>query len=96
MPIRMDTEFDLGSLPKMFTAIAIAQLARGRLHYDDPVIKYLPTYPDKAVAEKLTIDQLLTHPAGFGNYFRPGFLERRLGTVKEYLALVAEDRSARR
>jgi D-alanyl-D-alanine carboxypeptidase len=91
-PIKRDTKFDLGSMPKMFTAIAIAQLAEaGKLHYDDPMIKYLPDYPDKAVAAKATIHQLLTHTAGFGNYFRPGFLERRLSTVKEYLALVAED-----
>ena len=91
-PIKMDTKFDLGSMPKMFTAIAIAQLAEaGKLHYDDPIIKYLPDYPDKAVAEKVTIHQLLTHTAGFGNYFRPGFLERKLSTVKEYLALVEED-----
>jgi CubicO group peptidase (beta-lactamase class C family) len=88
----MDTKFDLGSMPKMFTAIAIAQLVEaGKLHYDDHIIKYLPAYPDKVVAEKVTVHQLLTHTAGFGNYFRPGFLERRLSTVKEYLALVAED-----
>jgi CubicO group peptidase (beta-lactamase class C family) len=91
-PIRMDTKFNLGSMPKMFTAVAIAQLAEsGKLRFDDPIIKYLPDYPDKKVAEKVTIHQLLTHTAGFGNYFRPGFLERRLNTVKEYLALVAED-----
>lgn len=91
-PIRVDTKFDLGSMPKMFTAIAIAQLAEaGKLRYDDPIVKYLPDYPDKAAAEKVTVHQLLTHTAGFGNYFRPGFLERRLSTVKEYLALVAED-----
>ena len=91
-PIRVDTKFDLGSMPKMFTAIAIAQLAEaGRLHYDDPIIKYLPSFPNRTIAEKVTIHQLLTHTAGFGNYFRPGFFERRLSTVKEYLAFVAED-----
>src|SRR5579864_6089223 len=58
--INKDTKFDLGSMPKMFTAIAVAQLAQsGKLNYDDAIIKYLPDYPDKAVAEKVTIHQLL-------------------------------------
>lgn len=90
--INMDTKFDLGSMPKMFTAIAIAQLAEaGKLNYDDAIIKYLPDYPDKAIAGKVTIHELLTHTAGFGNYFHPGFFEQRLSTVKDYLAFVAKD-----
>ena len=90
--INVHTKFDLGSMPKMFTAIAIAQLAEaGKLNYSDAIIKYLPDYPDKAVAEKVTIHQLLTHTAGFGNYFHPGFFEQRLSTVKDYLAFVAKD-----
>jgi CubicO group peptidase (beta-lactamase class C family) len=39
----------------------------------------------------VTIHELLTHTAGFGNYFRPGFLERRLKTVPEYLSFVEEE-----
>jgi len=90
--INIDTKFDLGSMPKMFTAIAIAQLAEaGKLKYEDPIIKYLPDYPDKSVAKKVTVRELLTHTAGFGNYFQPGFFEQRLSTVKEYLAFVAKD-----
>jgi len=92
IPNQLDTKFDLGSMPKMFTAIAIVQLAEaGKLKYDDPLVKYLPDYPDKGVAEKVTIHQLLTHTAGFGNYLHPPFLERRLATVKEYLAFVSQD-----
>src|SRR5579862_8600815 len=84
--INIDTKFDLGSMPKMFTAIAIAQLAEaGKLKYDDSMIKYLPHYPEKAVAGRVTIQQLLTHTAGFGNYFHPGFFEQRLSTVQDYL-----------
>ena len=41
---------------KMFTATAICQLAeKGRLTFDDPVIKFIPDYPNKEAAEKITI-----------------------------------------
>src|SRR6202171_1337757 len=66
-PITLNTRFNLGSLNKMFTAVAIAQLAQaGRLSVDDPVRKHLPDYPNKEVAAKVTIPQLLTHTSGMG------------------------------
>lgn len=70
VPNRIDTKFNLGSMNKMFTAVAIAQLAeQGKLSFDDTISKHLPDYPNKAVAEKVTIHHLLTHTSGLGNYF---------------------------
>jgi CubicO group peptidase (beta-lactamase class C family) len=69
-PNRIDTKFNLGSMNKMFTAVAIAQLVeRGKLSFDDPLSKFLPDFPDKAAAEKIRIKHLLTHTAGLGGYF---------------------------
>jgi len=69
-PNRSDTKFNLGSMNKMFTAVAIAQLVeRGKLSFDDPLSKFLPDFPDKASAEKIRIKHLLTHTAGLGGYF---------------------------
>ena len=69
-PNRIDTKFNLGSMNKMFTAVAIAQLVeRGKLSFDDPLSKFLPDFPDKASAEKIRIKHLLTHTAGLGGYF---------------------------
>jgi CubicO group peptidase (beta-lactamase class C family) len=67
---RIDTKFNLGSMNKMFTAVAIAQLVeRGKLSFDDPLSKFVPDFPDKASAEKIKIKHLLTHTAGLGGYF---------------------------
>src|SRR5207253_8338498 len=64
-PITLNTRFNLGSLNKVFTAVAIAQLAQaGRLSFDDPISKHLPDYPNKEIAAKVTIHQLLTHTSG--------------------------------
>src|SRR5260370_36889402 len=68
LPNRMDTRFNLGSINKMFTALAIAQLAeQEKLAFSDPITMYVPTYP-QAIAEKVIIHHLLTHTPGLGNY----------------------------
>ena len=75
-PNRTDTKFNLGSMNKMFTAVAIAQLVeRGKLSFDDPLSKFLPDFPDKASAEKIKIKHLLTHTAGLGGYFSQQWAE---------------------
>ena len=75
-PNRIDTKFNLGSMNKMFTSVAIAQLVeRGKLSFDDPLAKFLPEYPDKESAQKIKIKHLLSHTAGLGSYFNQKFFE---------------------
>lgn len=93
-PNRLDTKFNLGSINKMFTAVAIAQLAQaGRLKFEDTIGLHLPDYPNKAVAEKVTIHQLLTHTSGIGMYSIEAFKAQRekLTTVAAYLPLFVND-----
>jgi D-alanyl-D-alanine carboxypeptidase len=64
------SRFGMASGSKMFTAIAILQLAQaGRLRLDDPLSRHLPDFPDRDFAARATIHQLLTHTAGAGNYW---------------------------
>lgn len=66
-PNTLDTRFNLGSVNKAFTATAIRQLAEaGKLALDDRLIRHLPDYPNRAVAERVTIAQLLQHTSGIG------------------------------
>ena len=59
------TAFQLASVSKQFTAMAIIMLQeQGELSYDDSVQQYLPDFPYKGI----TIRQLLTHRSGLPNY----------------------------
>src|SRR6476661_859782 len=92
--IDLNTKFNLGSMNKMFTAVAVAQLAQaGKLSFTDTVGKHLPDYPNKEVAEKVTIHHLLTHTSGMGMYWNEKFREQRekLLTVAAHLPLFATD-----
>ncbi|HXI02732.1 MAG TPA: serine hydrolase domain-containing protein [Candidatus Saccharimonadales bacterium] len=76
------TRFNLGSGTKMFTAVAIAQLAQaGKLSFDDPVIKYFPDFPDPQWARKATIRHLLTHTSGLGDYWTDAY-EKAWGSLR--------------
>src|SRR5437762_712433 len=64
-PNRLQTRFRIGSMNKMFTATATLQLVQaGKLGLNDPLGKYLPDYPNKDVASKVTLYHLLTHTGG--------------------------------
>ena len=70
----INTKFNMGSMEKMFTGVAILQLAQaGTLSLDGKLIEYLPAYPNKAVANSVTIRELLTHTSGLGDFFGPEF-----------------------
>ena len=94
-PNRIDTKFNLGSMNKMFTAVAIAQLVeRGKMSFDDPLSKYIPDFPNPEAANKIQIKHLLTHTAGLGGYFSDrydGMSRERLRTVDDMMKLVRED-----
>lgn len=69
----VDTKFNLASMGKMFTGVAITQLAQqGKLNFTDTIKQHLPDYPNKKVA-LATIHQLLTHTAHVGDIFGPEF-----------------------
>jgi len=93
VPNQVHTKLNLGSMNKMFTAVAIAQLAeQGKLSFQDSISKRLPDYP-RDIAEKVTIHHLLTHTSGMGSYWNEKFEASwaRLRTVNDFLALSLGD-----
>jgi CubicO group peptidase (beta-lactamase class C family) len=92
-PNRVDTKFNLGSINKFFTKVAIGQLAaEGKLALTDTIRKHLPDYPSPA-ADKITIEQLIEHRSGLGDIFGPGFMASRakLRTLADYEQLFAKE-----
>ncbi|HYP25410.1 MAG TPA: serine hydrolase [Blastocatellia bacterium] len=91
-PISTDTVFDLASVSKQFTAMAIMILAeRGKLSYEDPLTKFFPEFP--AYASKITVRHLLNHTSGLPDYMAT---YQKLGrkdfepTSKEAVKMLAE------
>lgn len=95
IPNRLDTKFNLGSMNKMFTGVAVTQLAQAnKLRFDDRVGQHLPDYPNREVAEKVTIHHLLTHTSGMGSYWNEEYIrgsKDRWRTVNDFLALFVRD-----
>src|SRR5262249_37411363 len=88
----IDTKFRIGSLNKMFTSVAIAQLVQqGKMSYTDTVAKLLPDYPNHEVAAKITVHQLLTHTSGLGDFHGMEFSAKKEGIreLKDYLQFFA-------
>jgi D-alanyl-D-alanine carboxypeptidase len=90
IPNRLDTQFRLGSMNKMFTAVGILQLVQaGKIELTAPFGNYLTDYANKDVSSRVTIHQLLTHTGGTGDIFGPEFEAHRLElrSLQDYVKL---------
>jgi CubicO group peptidase (beta-lactamase class C family) len=78
MPITEGTVFRIGSITKIFTAIAVMQLwEQGLVDLDAPANDYLRSFrlvPMKPSRRLATVRHLLTHTAGVGYWRRPSDL----------------------
>jgi D-alanyl-D-alanine carboxypeptidase len=86
----LHARFRIGSLNKMFTAVAVLRLMQnGRLAVTDPLGHFLTDYPNREIASKATIHHLLTHTGGTGDIFTPERAAHRLElrTHTDYLKL---------
>ncbi|UCC82611.1 MAG: beta-lactamase family protein [Gemmatimonadota bacterium] len=99
VPNNIDTRFNLGSMNKMFTATAIAQLVeRGEVSYDETIDNYVDeSWLPAEITSKITIHHLLSHTSGLGSYFSEKFFNesRRLyREIDDFKPLVQEEELA--
>lgn len=89
-----DTSFDIGSIGKLFTQIAVLQLVEaGKLSVNDAFGKYLTSYPNRDIAGKVTIRQLLLHTSGMGDFLEnitPGTNPASFRGLRDLLPLFAQ------
>jgi len=90
-PMSVDTRLNLGSISKLFTRTAVAQLAEaGKLSLDDKLSKYLPDFPH---ADSITLDMLTSHRSGVGDFFNDAYRamdKSKLRHNHDYLALIRD------
>ncbi len=85
----LNTKFDIGSMNKTFTKVVILQLIEeGKLKFSDHLSDILPQFSNK-VYSKITVDHLVNHSSGFGDYFMiPGYFD--LPIEEKYIASLVE------
>jgi D-alanyl-D-alanine carboxypeptidase len=90
---KVDTKFNLGSINKTFTKLAVAQLMEaGKISLDDKLSKFLPDFPNKAALEKITVAHLLEMRSGIGDFFGREFdatPKNRIRTLADYVPFFA-------
>ena len=76
VPVSEDSVFEIGSLTKQFTAVALMMLVEeGKVALDDSVTKHLTQLPPTWA--KITVRHLLTHSSGIQEYLSvPGLPEQ--------------------
>lgn len=90
IPNTTETQFCIGSMNKMFTSVAILQMVeQGKLSLDKPLATYWPDYPNKDLAARVTIRQLLSHTGGTGDIFTPEYEahKQETQTLADYVKL---------
>ncbi|WP_347925697.1 serine hydrolase domain-containing protein [Pontimicrobium sp. SW4] len=69
IPMKPENIFEIGSMTKQFTAIAILMLVeQGEIELTDEITKFIPDYPTDN--KKITVHHLLTHTSGIKSYTR--------------------------
>ncbi len=67
----LETKFNLGSVGKIFTSVAIAQLVQNhKISLTTPVYEITSTWLPAKIAKQMTIDQLLIHSSGLKNFLK--------------------------
>lgn len=96
IPNNTDTKFNIASVGKIFTAMAIIQLVEhGKLSFDDPISKYVPKeWLSLNVSERIQIKHLLTHTSGLGDYFKEAYEQCEVPffrDLNDYKSLISKD-----
>jgi len=89
LPVTAETKYDIASVSKLFTALAVMRLVEeGELRLDDDLTTLLPTFPNPEQGRRISLRQLLNHTSGLNDYLAADFV-RLLHSEKPVAALPA-------
>lgn len=97
-PATAQTVYNVGSVSKVITAVAVLQLVeQGKVSLDDPIQTYVSTFPEKSAP--VTVWHLLTHTSGIRHYRDTDFPDesehdmnwRTYESLKEALEIFQDD-----
>lgn len=96
-PATAATVYDIGSISKVHTAVAIMQLVeKGKVRLEDDIRTYVPSFPDKG--SPITIHNLMTHTSGIRHYKDTDFAGtpadenvHRYATIEEAIGIFKND-----
>jgi CubicO group peptidase (beta-lactamase class C family) len=93
VPNNVETKFNLASMNKMFTSVAILQLVEsGKLSLSDKLSKFLDeSWLPKSISSEIEIKHLLSHSSGLDHYFNRTYRntsKSNYQTLDDYKSLV--------
>lgn len=97
VPAGGSTVYNIGSVSKALTAVAVLQLVeKGKARLDDPMQKYVPAFPDKGSI--ITLRHILTHTSGIRHYRPTDFPDspdnenrKTVATLEEAIRIFKDD-----
>jgi CubicO group peptidase (beta-lactamase class C family) len=99
VPNDIDTKFNLGSMNKMFTSVAVMQLVEQEIvSLDDPISQYVDeSWLPRDVTDRITVHHLLSHTSGLGSYFNDTYWNSSRALYRQlddYKPLIGDERPA--
>jgi CubicO group peptidase (beta-lactamase class C family) len=97
IPAGGSTVYNIGSVSKALTVVAVMQLVeQGKVRLDDPIQKYVPSFPDKG--SPITVRHILTHTSGIRHYWKTDFPDsvdnenlKPVATLEEGIRIFKDD-----
>ncbi len=82
IPNTVNTKFQTGSITKFFVKTLVHQLSQeNKINLPDNLGKYLTGFSSE-ISDNVTIQQLLDHSSGFGDFLREAMSPDELGSIK--------------
>ena len=85
-PVKLDTVFEIGSISKQFTAMAVMMLVEeGKISLEASIATYLPDVPEPW--RPITVRHLLTHSSGIREYLSDPDLAKEVHEAGDHAAV---------